>query len=180
MELIKTKQKTLSYLNEKIMEIIDEEEDLNEEIEEVDRYELEINLESRKLRSTSKKRNGSISGIVRKPINTTNTQQTSMFCQTKHYSRPQDISSLCKAIKKEICIQEAANANPIETDIIPTASFVTETTNKRWRSTGSKDSNDNSTFKTKRPCLFCQTPHHPNECTKITNINVHTKIVKDK
>ncbi|CAC5366109.1 unnamed protein product [Mytilus coruscus] len=54
-----------------------------------------------------------------------------------------DISSLRKAIKKEICIQEAANANAIETDIIPTASFVTETTNKRWRSTGYRDSNGN-------------------------------------
>ncbi|VDI00039.1 Hypothetical predicted protein [Mytilus galloprovincialis] len=39
MELIKTKQKTLSDLNEKILESF-EEEDLDEEIEEVDRYDL--------------------------------------------------------------------------------------------------------------------------------------------
>ncbi|VDI67811.1 Hypothetical predicted protein [Mytilus galloprovincialis] len=90
-----------------------------------------------------------------------------------------DISSLRKAIKKEICIQEAANANPIETDIMPTASFVTETTNKRRKSAGSKNSNNNSSVKTKRPCLFCQNPHHPNECTKITDINVRTQIVKE-
>ncbi|CAC5388542.1 unnamed protein product [Mytilus coruscus] len=105
MELIKTKQKTLSDLNEKMLETIEEEEDFDEEIEEVDRYELEIQIGSRKSRSSSK--------------------------------------NLRKAIKKEICIQKAANANPIETEIIPTASFVTETTNKRWRSTGSRDSNDN-------------------------------------
>ena len=41
-----------------------------------------------------------------------------------------DTSSLRKAM--ENCIQETANANPIENNIIiPTASFVTETTNKR-------------------------------------------------
>ncbi|XP_071125681.1 uncharacterized protein [Mytilus edulis] len=44
MELIKTKQKTLSDLNEKILESMEEEEDLDEEIEEVDRYELEIQI----------------------------------------------------------------------------------------------------------------------------------------
>ncbi|VDH93827.1 Hypothetical predicted protein [Mytilus galloprovincialis] len=44
MELIKTKKKTLSDLNEKILESIEEEEDLDEEIEEVDRYELEIQI----------------------------------------------------------------------------------------------------------------------------------------
>ncbi|XP_063404398.1 uncharacterized protein LOC134687869 [Mytilus trossulus] len=90
-----------------------------------------------------------------------------------------DISSLRKAIKKEICIQEAANANPIEIDIIPSASFVTATTNKRW-SAGSKDCYNNSSVKTKRPCLFCHNPHHPNECTKITDINARTQIVKEK
>ena len=44
MELIKTKQKTLSDLNEKILESIEEEEELDEKIEEVDRYELEIQI----------------------------------------------------------------------------------------------------------------------------------------
>ena len=43
MEHIKTKQKTLSDLNEKILESF-EEEDLDEEIEEVDRYELGIQI----------------------------------------------------------------------------------------------------------------------------------------
>ncbi|CAC5423376.1 unnamed protein product [Mytilus coruscus] len=51
MELIKTKQKTLSNLNVKIMEII-EEEDIDEEIEEVDRYELDIQLRYTQLMST--------------------------------------------------------------------------------------------------------------------------------
>ncbi|VDI17230.1 Hypothetical predicted protein [Mytilus galloprovincialis] len=41
-ELLKTKQKTLSDLNEKIIEYIEEEEEIDKEIEEVDRYELEI------------------------------------------------------------------------------------------------------------------------------------------
>ncbi|VDI19910.1 Hypothetical predicted protein [Mytilus galloprovincialis] len=44
MELIKTKQKTLSDLNDKILESIEEEEELDEKIEEVDRYELEIQI----------------------------------------------------------------------------------------------------------------------------------------
>ncbi|CAC5357219.1 unnamed protein product [Mytilus coruscus] len=44
MELIQTKQKTLSELNEKIMEIIEEEEDLDKEIEEVGMYELNIQI----------------------------------------------------------------------------------------------------------------------------------------
>ncbi|CAC5423694.1 unnamed protein product [Mytilus coruscus] len=52
-----------------------------------------------------------------------------------HRNDDWDISSLRKAIQKEICIQEA---DPIETDIIPTASIVTETTHKRWRPTGSE------------------------------------------
>ncbi|CAC5383320.1 unnamed protein product [Mytilus coruscus] len=50
-----------------------------------------------------------------------------MFGQKKHYSSQgdDDISRLHKAVKKEICIREATNANPIETDIISTALLVT-------------------------------------------------------
>ncbi|CAC5409011.1 unnamed protein product [Mytilus coruscus] len=55
-ELIKTNQKTLSDLNEKTIEIIEQQEEIDEDIKEVCRYELEIQIAITKIEKYSQRR----------------------------------------------------------------------------------------------------------------------------
>ncbi|CAC5419022.1 unnamed protein product [Mytilus coruscus] len=54
-KLIKTNQKTLSDLNEKTIEIIEQQEEIDEDIKEVDRYELEIQIAITKIEKYSQR-----------------------------------------------------------------------------------------------------------------------------
>ena len=92
----------------------------------------------------------------------------------EHGKRNWDIKSLREAIAKEMYVQESGST--ISSDnLIPTASFHTGSMTKSHKSNKSAAEN-----RPKRPCVFCQQSHSPNECTRITANEERLSIIKQK
>ncbi|XP_052699402.1 uncharacterized protein LOC128176925 [Crassostrea angulata] len=86
-----------------------------------------------------------------------------------------DLNSLRRAIKKELCVQDAGNAsytrsNQESQEFIPTANFVTGANHKKTIKQGT----------TVKQCLFCNGKHSPTACHVITDYEERISIVKQK
>ncbi|XP_069139306.1 uncharacterized protein [Argopecten irradians] len=87
-----------------------------------------------------------------------------------------ELKSLREAIGKEICILEAGETEP---EVIPTANFVTGTSDNKGTK-GKTQGIPNTSANSRKPCLFCREMHSPNQCTNITDYKARIDIVKSK
>ena len=95
----------------------------------------------------------------------------------EHGKRNWDITSLREAISKEMYAQESSRT--ATSDIMtPTASFHTGSVSKPHRPKGNHRTEVQG--KSVKSCVFCQQPHSPNECTKVTDLEKRYAIIKQK
>ncbi|KAL5009405.1 hypothetical protein ScPMuIL_014986 [Solemya velum] len=98
-----------------------------------------------------------------------------------------ELNSLRERIRKEISIQEAGDFESSEKNIIPTASFITKTSQSSVYETGPErrkytgnNTRNTGQYVNPKPCLFCQGSHSANNCTSVTETSNRIEIVKEK